>query len=641
MSLSTTFMNFTTGVLEADKKNTKENLLIRGKELDAKRNAVLEMKKSKYNDEIETYKKDKVKIDGLNAVQADWDKGKYKITKDGKTGTDTKALGYDFLVAKHGIEWVQKQKTHLLGAESDPTAWNAYLNSKGRDLDIKGDKLFTDFKERSVIDSNYLESLDKIEKKYTAALKAAKNDSSLINAILGKKNEEISLLEENANSTSKNVSTIESVNSTIDASEKNKLDEIQTDISTTTEVKDGMLTEIKNEKDVSSQLVFIEPDEPPFMPKSWKDDAEKKLTAAKQYKFKTKEAKEEFAQMFMELIPGADIKNFFEVGNDKTLIAKASIINADAAVKALLVDSLKDLDEATLFSATGNDRNKTTDHTNQNSRNGLAKNHVEKYGTWFTEGEVLGAGGDLSQLLTSESNSLLLPASSVINLDSNKLQGYGATIPDEIRSINANLVNAYTNQSGHKEPVNINVREYVGEVYSKYLVDRAKHYQKVHGIKDLEEAINILQRKTHGPNSENNEFTKDVRDHIAKALGITTDSEGKKLPTDSKAFESSVAPKAENMMYTEVDGKAISIPKTDKNVSILIEQAKDGNEDVVKLLAENEIEWEDTSKMAPIIGADAEFITVNRRGKKVKVRNPNFPKPEVIKKPRINKTRVR
>ena len=638
MSLSTAFMNFTTGVLEADKKNTKENLLIRGKELDAKRNAVLEMKKSKYNDEIETYKKDKVKIDGLNAVQADWDKGKYKITKDGKTGTDTKALGYDFLVAKHGIEWVQKQKTHLLGAESDPTAWNAYLNSKGRDLDIKGDKLITNFKERSVIESNYLESLDKIEKKYTAALKAAKNDSSLINAILGKKNEEISLLEENANSTSKNVSTIESVNSTIDASEKNKLDEIQTDISTTTEVKDG---DEKAVESTSSQLVFIEPDEPVFKPKSWKDDAEKKLTEAKEYKFKTKEAKEEFAQMFMELIPGADIKNFFEVGKDNTLIAKASIINADAAVKALLVDSLKDLDEDTLFSATGNDRNKTTDHTNQNFRNGLAKNHVEKYGTWFTEGEVLGAGGDLSQLLTSESNSLLLPASSVINLDSNKLQGYGATIPDEIRSINANLVNGYTNQSGHTKDVNINVREYVGEVYSKYLVDRAKHYQKVHGIKDLEEAINILQRKTHGPNSENNEFTKDVRDHIAKALGITTDSEGKKLPTDSKAFESSVAPKAENMMYTEVDGKAISIPKTDKNVSILIEQAKDGNEDVVKLLAENEIAWEDTSKMAPIVGAEPEYIWVTRRGQKVKVRNPNFPKPKKFPKPKIQKRKIR
>ncbi len=638
MSLSTSFMNFTTGVLEADKKNTKENLLIRGKELDAKRNAVLEMKKSKYNDEIETYKKDKVKIDGLNAVQADWDKGKYKITKDGKTGTDTKALGYDFLVAKHGIEWVQKQKTHLLGAESDPTAWNAYLNSKGKDLDIKGDKLFTDFKERSVIDSNYLESLDKIEQKYTTALKAAKNDSSLINALLGKKNKEISLLEEDAKSTSKNVSTIENVNSTIDASEKNKLEEIQTDISTTTEVKEG---DEKTVESTSSQLVFIEPDEPPFMPKSWKDDAEKKLTAAKQYKFKTKEAKEEFAQMFMELIPGADIKNFFEVGDDKTLIAKASIINADAAVKALLVDSLKDLDEVTLFSATGNDRNKTTDHTNQNSRNGMAKNHIEKYGTWFTEGEVLGTGGDLSQLLKSESNSLLLPSSSVINLDSNNLQGYGVIIPDEIRSINANLVNGYTNQSGHTKDVNINVREYVGEVYSKYLVDRAKDYQSTNGIKDLEEAINILQRKTQGPNSQNNEFTKEVRDHIAKALGITTDSEGKKLQTDSKAFESSVAPNAENMMYTEVDGKPISIPKTDKNVSVLIEQAKEGNEEVVKLLAENEIEWEDTSKMAPIVAAEPKYITVTRRGRKVKVRNPNFPKPKIVKKSRINKTRVR
>ena len=93
------------------------------------------------------------------------------------------------------------------------------------------------------------------------------------------------MLEEEANSTSKNVSTIESVNSTIDASEKNKLDEIQTDISTTTEVKDG---DEKAVESTSSQLVFIEPDEPPFMPKSWKDDAEKKLTAAKQYKFKTK-----------------------------------------------------------------------------------------------------------------------------------------------------------------------------------------------------------------------------------------------------------------------------------------------------------------------------------------------------------------
>ena len=166
-------------------------------------------------------------------------------------------------------------------------------------------------------------------------------------------------------------------------------------------------------------------------------------------------------------------------------------------------------------------------------------------------------------------------------------------------------------------------------------------YQKIHGIKDLEEAINILQRKTQGPNSQNNEFTKDVRDHIAKALGIIPASEGKKLPTDSKAFKSSVAPNPENMMYTEVDGEAISIPKTDKNVSLLIEQAKDGNEDVIKLLAENEIAWEDTSKMAPIVGAEPEYIWVTRRGQKVKVRNPNFPKPKKFSKSKIQKRKIR
>ena len=95
------------------------------------------------------------------------------------------------------------------------------------------------------------------------------------------------------------------------------------------------------------------------------------------------------------------------------------------------------------------------------------------------------------------------------------------------------------------------------------------------------------------------------------------------------------------MMYTEVDGKSISIPKTEKNVSVLIEQAKDGNEEVVKLLAENEIEGEDTSKMAPIVGAEPEFITVTRRGKKVKVRNPNFPEPKKFPKPKIQKRKIR
>ena len=93
-NLGTAFMDFTSGVLEADKKNTKENLLIRGKELDAKRDAIIEMKKSKYKDEMDIYKSDKVKIDNLNAVKANLDKGVYNYKDiDGATKVDSAKIG--------------------------------------------------------------------------------------------------------------------------------------------------------------------------------------------------------------------------------------------------------------------------------------------------------------------------------------------------------------------------------------------------------------------------------------------------------------------------------------------------------------------------------------------------------------------
>ena len=548
--LSTAFMNFTTGVLEADKKNTKENLLIRGKELDAKRNAVLEMKKSKYNDEIETYKKDKVKIDGLNAVQADWDKGKYKITKDGKTGTDTKALGYDFLVAKHGIEWVQKQKTHLLGAESDPTAWNAYLNSKGRDLDIKGDKLFTNFKERNVIDSNYLESLDKIEKKYTTALKAAKNDSSLINAILGKKNEEISLLEEDAKTTSKNISTIDNVNSTIDSSEKKILDEIQTDISTTT-----------------NEPTFVTPDEPVFIPKSYKDNFTTKIDDARKVDYSSKEYNNQFANTVLTLIPNAKAKDYFEVEstgpNKGSLSAKSSIINADVTIQSLINNSLDDVTLNDTFKITGNNKSKID--FNANKRFNLAKNYVEEYGTWYADGKVL-SGGSLKNLFKKTSTALVVPANSIININDNKLKGFGVVI-------NKDLIKD------------------VGKVYKNFIVQTAEERMKTEGG-TLEENINILQRQIENDNNGNNTLTKDARTFIAMALKDVKNQDGElvypsltaKKEDDTDSKKSTMDIKQEElssgttnkfssarivMVDINGDGNKTPVPLTDKNKKIL------------------------------------------------------------------------
>ena len=55
-------------LLKLIKRNTKENLLIRGEELKAKRDAIIAMKKSKYEYDLNNYDKNKSKYDGLTAV---------------------------------------------------------------------------------------------------------------------------------------------------------------------------------------------------------------------------------------------------------------------------------------------------------------------------------------------------------------------------------------------------------------------------------------------------------------------------------------------------------------------------------------------------------------------------------------------
>ena len=110
------------------------------------------------------------------------------------------------------MDWVTKQKANLLGVEGDPTAWNAYLITQGKDNVITDDVTFKNFKTQNVIESNYLEAIEGINNKYSAALKAAKNDSSLIKAILGKKNDEIANLSITEETSKDNITTIDSVN---------------------------------------------------------------------------------------------------------------------------------------------------------------------------------------------------------------------------------------------------------------------------------------------------------------------------------------------------------------------------------------------------------------------------------------------
>jgi hypothetical protein len=217
MSLGTAFMNFTTGVLEADKKNTQENLVIRGKELDAKRDHILAMKAKKYERDLDNYDKNKEKIDSLNSLKASF----------ANNEIDASAYGKAYIMATKGAAEVK----NIMGTFTTQKEIDDYFATIGNADPIKNDAVWKDFKTESVIESNYSNAVEAINNKYSKALKAAKNDSSLVNFILGKKNEEISNLDVDIENDRKDISTIEQSNNTIASTEKKELKKIQSDIS--------------------------------------------------------------------------------------------------------------------------------------------------------------------------------------------------------------------------------------------------------------------------------------------------------------------------------------------------------------------------------------------------------------------------
>jgi len=138
-------MAFGTGVMEGDEKIRKENLLIHGEKLKAKRDAIIAMKKSKFDYDMNKYDANKTKMDSLNAVSSDLDAGKFDYKEgdtnyvEGKKSTNTFKLGEAFLTAKYGQAWLVEQKKYKLGAEGDPTAWIEYVEQIGNNPNIKNE----------------------------------------------------------------------------------------------------------------------------------------------------------------------------------------------------------------------------------------------------------------------------------------------------------------------------------------------------------------------------------------------------------------------------------------------------------------------------------------------------------------------
>ena len=530
-------MAFGSGVIEADAKNTKENLLIRGEELRAKRDAVIAMKKSKYEYDLNNYSKNKSSYDGLSAVSTKLNTGTFNF-KEGETGfikdknnVNTFKFGEAFLEAKHGQDWMVKQKAYLSN-DGDSTAWINYVKGVGENQDLKKEIGNIDYKSREVIESNFLSSLDKIESKYASALKNAKNDSVLVNTILGKKKEEIANLNIDMVEDKKTLTTIDNAED-----KTNSIDTVSTNTETTSEIVNG------NTETTSSgiELTFISTDTAPQMTKTFKTEAVAEIKLSKNYKYSDKEPTTEFSSWVLSTVPEASTKKYFETNSKGDLVAKDGIIDAHNTFNSLLKNSAFDLNTNSVFIATGGDTSKIANVTGFNAREQLAEKHIEQYGNWFEDGAVFGKNGDVGNLLKKNANVFSVPTQSVIDMNTNSLKGFNVIIPNKDNVIPAEALNNFT-EINSAEGINMNTRKYVGLVYTKALKNMAEIKVERDGG-TLEQQMNIIQKSMQNDRTGDGKYATEIRNTIAASLGLNKETE---VATDSSEtsskFSNSVAP---------------------------------------------------------------------------------------------------
>jgi len=563
INFGTAAMAFGSGLIKGDEKARKENLLIHGEKLKAKRDAIIAMKKSKFDYDMKKYEGNKSKMDALTSVRTNWDSGKYNSTIDGVEKLDTYKLGFAYLQAKHGQAWVKAQK-EMLTEDGVTTDWVNFVNQEGSRPDLRKDLDNINFKSQNVIESNYLTAIQKIEDKYAVQLKNAKNDSPLVNAILGKKKQEIANLNIDMEQDSKDVKTIESASVITDK----KADEVITDeVVTDTAEVDTSEIELGTEKVANIYST------------TFKKEAKLELRDLKKYKYSDKESKDAFSSLILRTVPDVQAKKYFEKAErDGTLSAKVGIINAEKTFQTLLKHSATDLDISKLGALTNGKTGNIYNFTGFPQRLDLAERHIEQYGNWFSKGAVLGDDGNWGNLLKKETNILTVPSQSVIDMNSNSLKGFNVVIPNNSQKISANSINKYTKIITDKA-INMDVRTYVGQVYVKALENEAIKLQIRDDGGDLEAAMNKLQTRMQNDRGGNDALTKRIRKVIANSLGIVEETDKttiKTTVTDTVAPEKTAneieISKARKITVTHPEinnGVETSVALTEKNKKIL------------------------------------------------------------------------
>ena len=536
MSYSKTsgFMDFFSGFKEAGDKYDKENFVIRAEDLKAKRDAIIEMKKVKYNDEIAQYKKDKEKIDSLNSLKAQFGSGEI----------DAKDYGLRYTMATKGSAEIANIRKVF---ERDREGFDNYFANIGKSDPLKNDTVFKNFKERSVIDSNYLDSINAINSKYSNMLKTAKNDSVLVNAILGKRDAEIAELTLNEETTKNNVKVADKVN----------------EIETTT-TKTGEETDSSKEVESLSSYTITDKDRVYGVPQWWKEEskiADVKKDVKKDVDTSSKQLTTTSYESLRDL--GINIKPYVRTEQGRADGAvqgfKGNGIKFNKTVGLVTNQALNFQTDTYLYNKTGEDASKLTSFLSFTDTKNITQDRIKSY-------------SGVNTVLNTKSGFL-------------KKDNFLGIVPFSV----VGLENIYKPTKGEAIQFTGDTKT-VGAAYFNALKTITERNDPEFKNSSQGEAMNALQEKLLNlrPDQQSN-LLNEVKAEMEKTLKIGE----QKAPTDSKG-------NVPEGVYYEINGQAFEI--NENNTKLITDQG--GNPDDFKKIGKLKEEGGDGSVAESVVGVN-------------------------------------
>jgi len=573
---------FATGAIERDREHTAENLKIRGDELAAKRDSLIRRKNANYEIDLKAYAKEREKANAIKSLNAEGDIGSYNYATKWLNITDSGFKDYK-----------ESQQNNMI---------TSFMTTLAKNKDADGNIIAKTYTatgaSKEELEAKYADQEAKISKIITDETLKQRQKSFLINKILGIKDED---------------TDIDAQIAAALKAEKKVEDVTNTGLTQT-------LTEDKIPANIDTAKFKAYKDEVAALNKgnAWKNERDgvtrvSHAATAKAMGFDTKN--------YVNYKDGKPVG--FNIAGDSYELAYEKIYNAKHAENDKQNFSLE------LYLA-NNDKGALA----SNPKLSNAAIHSDTQRLLYdrgTENKVRGV------------NSFSMVPLNMVN-DNNKLVYDGKTYTlSNNQLLNDSILSA-------KTIYNTEVGAFV-----------AKSDFGIEGWAGKDEVHRAYSRVQNGLTIGTATYAKldnHIKEKIIKELKLVPDADKKVITTDADAT------------VTE-DKKVTEVEKTDKKVTgdkshIIVQNGKvidtktgdgepldeinkNGKIDLLPEHIKNSKEfkkWASKNKInvfkAPILGEEPEFIyKTNRKGVRVKVKNPNYIDTSPKKVTRINKKRVR